>query len=1299
MVCWQTTKAIYLKFQVNDYRLKNSYKPIGLLLFLFIANLLGAQTSLYLEDFSAYTNGTTTSSSWSINTSGCNLNNSSKYFKVVNGKMEAKHTQCEVAWYSSTIAIDTVTDASISIPYSKSGNFGSNDYIRFYYVLDGGAETLFDTNGNNRGNFSSGTASQSGLNGSTLQIVVKTRVSGSSKYTRFYDVGAEGTPMPMVIPNTLGLVATNPTCYGSTNGSISVSGVTACTGACAAPATSPYNCNSCTLTLSGSGWNTINAGTVACIPAGQIYTGGLSLSGGTLIVCGTLSPSSLNLNSGVLAVNGTFNFNGWLSINGSSIVYNYGTTTVTGGVGVNKELYNYGTMSVGSGMQINSGSVFVNDGTLNVTGNYEDNYGSTNNGTITTTGNFTKNSNNSFTNNCTVIVGGALTSNAPIYQNGTMTASGALTVNGSGALRLGGGSLTTAASCTLNGPISNSNNDCAKVEIAGNTTINGSGSISGKTDYCDANGIETNWGSINSPATTNCSCSASGAGGPAATYLWSTGATTDSISGLGAGNYSVTVTIGNDSEVLNATLTAPSQINIVATPTNLTGGLNDGTVSLAVTGGTSPYSYLWSNGATTKDIAALAAGSYTVTVTDAASCTATVTTTVSAATGPCTCRATGNWSDPAVWSGNCTGGGGRYAGAGDEIVIQGYQVTVDSTHSVLSLELRESPSATTKLIYTGSNSLNIINDFSINTSSAGNNVEIDIDGSAEVVVAGDLVINHAGGTDVIIRLNNNNGDNAKLMVNGNMDMTMSGTSNDLLIEAFAANDSIVVAGDVIFKNNRTSSGADMIITMGSTSKLLVNGDIDFEGVRNQNMELLLNNSSRLLLGGSILRLDSPNKHGKITMGNDATLVFKGNDTQTWEANTGNNDHNTYTNVIIRNTSPTSPQVSLAGDVTVTGVLTMEDGNIGTGENLLIITSTSSSAITGHSENSYVVGSLRRYIASNSATYDFPLGYGRTDEYYWAKITNGFMVGPSYLTASFGSIPQDELGMPIGVTDDGEYYTELNSAGIWTIDPNTQPILGNYTIEVSTEHFAGLIDGQFRLIKRPTKSGRQSWGNGNVPRGLLNQVDRLVSTGKTKVSGLTSFSDFGIGQNGSGSLPIDLVSFGANPDGDRVRIDWTVSMEINNDFFTIERSLDGREWETVTIVDGAGNHSIETDYMTYDEHPEMGLSYYRLKQTDFDGVFKIYDMVSVTMTSNVTTSFDIYPNPNKGTFTLQLETPFEKTTVMVLNGMGQMTYFNELLNTTGKTTSELDLTGVLAPGVYFVKVDSGTDTFIKQMIIE
>jgi hypothetical protein len=158
----------------------NSFvKLASLFVVLFCAHAIQAQTNVYTENFSGYSNGTTSSSKWSISTTGCNLNTSTKYFKVMNNRMEARHTQCEVVWYSSIIAIDSVSDASFSMDYSRSGSFGSNDYIRFYYKLDGGAETLFDTNGNNSGNFSSGTATQTALNGATLQMIVRIRVNGS----------------------------------------------------------------------------------------------------------------------------------------------------------------------------------------------------------------------------------------------------------------------------------------------------------------------------------------------------------------------------------------------------------------------------------------------------------------------------------------------------------------------------------------------------------------------------------------------------------------------------------------------------------------------------------------------------------------------------------------------------------------------------------------------------------------------------------------------------------------------------------------------------------------------------------------------------------------------------------------------------------------------------------------------------------------------------------------------------------------------------------------------------------------
>ena len=112
------------------------------------------------------------------------------------------------------------------------------------------------------------------------------------------------------------------------------------------------------------------------------------------------------------------------------------------------------------------------------------------------------------------------------------------------------------------------------------------------------------------------------------TYLWSNTATTQDLSGIGAGTYSVTVTDANGCEdsLQDIEVDDPSSLDVTATLiTNMSCfGVEDGAINISVTGGTSPYSYLWSNGATTEDVSGLDAGTYSVTVTDDHDCTFTL---------------------------------------------------------------------------------------------------------------------------------------------------------------------------------------------------------------------------------------------------------------------------------------------------------------------------------------------------------------------------------------------------------------------------------------------------------------------------------------------------------------------------------------------------------------------------------------------------------------------------------------------------------------------------------------------------
>jgi hypothetical protein len=162
-----------------------------------------------------------------------------------------------------------------------------------------------------------------------------------------------------------------------------------------------------------------------------------------------------------------------------------------------------------------------------------------------------------------------------------------------------------------------------------------------------------------------------------------------------------------------------------------------------------------------------------------------------------------------------------------------------------------------------------------------------------------------------------------------------------------------------------------------------------------------------------------------------------------------------------------------------------------------------------------------------------------------------------------------------------------------------------------------------------------------------------------------------------NLPIELVAFGAALKDRYVLIDWKTLTERNNDYFIVERSLDGVEWEIIDKIDGAGNSTELLSYKTYDFNPYRGISYYRLKQIDFDGKYSYSEIRSVTNTDELM----VLPNPSTGIFGIGGMPKHQENSILVIDITGQVLE----QHSTEEESFQLDLTHRTA-GIYFVIIN-------------
>ncbi len=118
------------------------------------------------------------------------------------------------------------------------------------------------------------------------------------------------------------------------------------------------------------------------------------------------------------------------------------------------------------------------------------------------------------------------------------------------------------------------------------------------------------------------------------------------------------------------------------------------------------------------------------------------------------------------------------------------------------------------------------------------------------------------------------------------------------------------------------------------------------------------------------------------------------------------------------------------------------------------------------------------------------------------------------------------------------------------------------------------------------------------------------------------------------LPVELTHFNAFQKGTEVLLEWQTASETNNAGFEIQKSVDGKQWEKLVFVEGAGTTFESNSYAFLDEYPFNGLNYYRLKQIDFDGRFE-YHKVALVNFNTLKNDIVIYPNPVQNQLIVEL----------------------------------------------------------------
>ncbi|MDD5571346.1 MAG: hypothetical protein PHD97_09370 [Bacteroidales bacterium] len=367
--------------------------------------------------------------------------------------------------------------------------------------------------------------------------------------------------------------------------------------------------------------------------------------------------------------------------------------------------------------------------------------------------------------------------------------------------------------------------------------------------------------------------------------------------------------------------------------------------------------------------------------------------------------------------------------------------------------------------------------------------------------------------------------------------------------------------------------------------------------------------------------------------------------------------------------------ALGDGITVTGTLIFTAGNLDI--NGKVLTLSGSGTLSSESNSSRIVDNAvtKGYIQATATINNGTSTFGNIG----ATLTS---------TANLGSVTI-KRGHAEQISTDPTYSGHKSILRYYDITPTNSGLETQLTLTYFDNELNGLTESNFKFYFS-TNTG-STWREVNP-----SSYDNSANTAYINQFFLGG-TRWTLG-NGGSPLPIELLSFSGVYENKKVPLYWSTAAEINNDYFTIERSTDGEKFEIITDVKGAGNSNTILKYSAVDNNPPQGIVYYRLKQTDFDGKFKYSDVISVKVDVNVQ-GIEVSQPYFNGSNIKAVITNLSGTDlyVEIYNVLGAV-YYSELFKPSqGYIDINVKVNNLSKGGVYFLRIFNGKEYVVKKFV--